>query len=167
MRILFTSTGEALGGCSGPALPQRRSLPRTTCTHLTARLLFHAVLPLPTHCRHVILPPNIAQMVPKGRLLSEVGGCCRGRLDSSTRMWFASNLSTRLLRCGASCHRPLGDLESLQPEWRALGVQQSRGWGEWVLASVVKLGAAAVRLLMLMLQHRWLGWLSWCCQAVC
>ncbi|PRW57792.1 cyclin-dependent kinases regulatory subunit 1 [Chlorella sorokiniana] len=35
--------------------------------------------------RHVILPPDIAQCVPKGRLLSE-------------------------------------------PEWRALGVQQSRGW---------------------------------------
>lgn len=33
-----------------------------------------AVLLLPLVCRHVVLPPDIAKMLPKQRLLTEVGG---------------------------------------------------------------------------------------------
>lgn len=73
--------------------------------------------------RHVVLPPEIAQHLPKNRLLSEVREveqlllfrCCCAvgplqRLQLNT-----------LLGC------------TVQNEWRGLGVQQSRGWEHYAI----------------------------------
>lgn len=70
-------------------------------------------------CRHVVLPPEIAQMLPKGRLLSEVSD-----------MYLIVGPGEGLLLLGMFSHCLLA---FVQNEWRALGVQQSRGWVHYAI----------------------------------
>lgn len=67
--------------------------------------------------RHVVLPPEIAQHLPKNRLLSEVkfGIMYSARL---TYIWHTDILHHFVM---------------LQNEWRGLGVQQSRGWEHYAI----------------------------------
>ena len=67
--------------------------------------------------RHVVLPPDIAQVLPKARLLSEVRASTRS--DSSLS--------------AASAGSPHWLLPGRQTEWRAIGVQQSRGWVHYAI----------------------------------
>ncbi|PPS02011.1 hypothetical protein GOBAR_AA18658 [Gossypium barbadense] len=58
--------------------------------------------------RHVVLPPEVAKLLPKSRLLSE-----------------------------AQCHlllffQSIRDMQFMN-EWRAIGVQQSRGWVHYAI----------------------------------
>lgn len=68
--------------------------------------------------RHVVLPPEIAQHLPKNRLLSEVSSCCFC-WAAAVPMWGYPSLTY------SSC--------ALQNEWRGLGVQQSRGWEHYAI----------------------------------
>lgn len=88
-------------------------------------------------CRHVVLPQEIAQHLPKGRLLEEV------RLGA---WWCKARLGRRGGPPGAlPASRPLGEQAAfdraprtargcaMQNEWRGLGVQQSRGWVHYAI----------------------------------
>jgi hypothetical protein len=116
-------------------------------------------LPSPaTVYRHVVLPPDIAKLLPKGRLLSEVRSprlgyiVSRGagdiRLPGSQQrrpaLLFSapSNLFLKrfLPQARASTLTPPLMLTSPvsaplceQAEWRGLGVQQSRGWVHYAI----------------------------------
>ena len=114
--------------------------------------------------RHVILPPEIAHLLPKTHLLSEVSvlhptaaapsaeRCCT-RIKAELSWWCCQverrvcrsqgkggcyaaaeslNNQGRHTRTGPTPPTPLACTIHLQAEWRAMGVQQSRGWGEWV-----------------------------------
>jgi hypothetical protein len=88
-------------------------------------------------CRHVVLPPEIASLLPKGRLLSEVlrmGARCR----EGHAPWAhvegmqcrGSCLSSRMPRPNHTCTLPT---HKTQAEWRSIGVQQSRGWVHYAI----------------------------------
>ncbi|KAE9445865.1 hypothetical protein C3L33_22248, partial [Rhododendron williamsianum] len=62
--------------------------------------------------RHVVLPPEVAKLLPKNRLLSEYG-----KVKTHT----LGNLMVSLF-----------DFVN-QNEWRAIGVQQSRGWVHYAI----------------------------------
>lgn len=65
--------------------------------------------------RHVVLPSDIAALLPKKRLLAEVSffRCCECSL---ILIWIISR-----------------HLRSLKNEWRGIGVQQSRGWVHYAI----------------------------------
>ena len=78
--------------------------------------------------RHVVLPPDIAKLLPKGRLLSEVRAMRRTRALSRSFEVF--------LRASREWVVPLTDARATrvsQSEWRGLGVQQSRGWVHYAI----------------------------------
>ncbi|RWR94791.1 cyclin-dependent kinases regulatory subunit 1 [Cinnamomum micranthum f. kanehirae] len=56
--------------------------------------------------RHVVLPPEVAKLLPKNRLLSEARAC---------------HIS------------PVVIFPKFLNEWRAIGVQQSRGWVHYAI----------------------------------
>ena len=66
--------------------------------------------------RHVVLPQEIAKRLPKGKLLSEVSVALGWRCIGKAR---------------PSC--PTDPQQLLQAEWRAMGVQQSRGWVHYAI----------------------------------
>jgi hypothetical protein len=70
--------------------------------------------------RHVVLPPDIAKLLPKNRLLSEVRLIEHGFEQSEALL----ELSRRRVTNG---------LFAAQTEWRGLGVQQSRGWVHYAI----------------------------------
>ncbi|KAA3458586.1 cyclin-dependent kinases regulatory subunit 1-like [Gossypium australe] len=92
--------------------------------------------------RHVVLPPEVAKLLPKSRLLSE------HKLEIS---WFCDAYH---IVCGifapigtvfvydlnvfsAQCHlllffQSIRDMQFMN-EWRAIGVQQSRGWVHYAI----------------------------------
>ncbi len=61
--------------------------------------------------RHVVLPPEITALLPKGRLLSEV----------------------ETLDLGFQLRRDVDRVFLSQAEWRGIGVQQSRGWVHYAI----------------------------------
>ena len=100
-------------------------------------------------CRHVILPPDIAQRVPKNHLLSEVGAACAcaGRLGSSTRMRTQQRSAQHpraLWRCDVD--------SSTRPAFKTVLLPCSRSGAHWACSSraagvsgcwaIVKFGAA-------------------------
>jgi len=64
----------------------------------------------------VVLPTDIAALLPKGRLLSEV--------------WFTA-LAWLATDCERLCRPPYHCY--VQNEWRGIGVQQSRGWVHYAI----------------------------------
>jgi cyclin-dependent kinase regulatory subunit CKS1 len=66
------------------------------------------------NCRHVVLPPEIAAHLPKNRLLDEVKLPCQRAIQFLVEYTFNPG----------TC---------FQNEWRALGVQQSRGWVHYAI----------------------------------
>jgi cyclin-dependent kinase regulatory subunit CKS1 len=74
---------------------------------------------------HVVLPPDIAKLLPKNRLLSEVRAAPRaGRNTSRAAPPGRSDCSTAT-RCLTHSRA--------QAEWRGMGVQQSRGWVHYAI----------------------------------
>ena len=69
--------------------------------------------------RHVVLPQDIAKLLPKGVLLSEV----RPYALFELQFWQDPGQP-----CGLT-----QSLACLQNEWRQLGVQQSRGWVHYAI----------------------------------
>ena len=116
------------GCCCWPCGCTARS-PSCRCHHSLGCNNLHS----PERCwrlqyRHVVLPQDVAALVPKGHLLSEVGRAALGTCCHS--------LCAQHHPPGESfsCHlQPISPTAPscvwmLQAEWRALGVQQSRGW---------------------------------------
>jgi len=64
----------------------------------------------------VVLPSDIAALLPKGRLLSEVW--------ITALAWLATD-------CEMLCRPPYQCY--VQNEWRGIGVQQSRGWVHYAI----------------------------------
>ncbi|KAH9614591.1 hypothetical protein KSS87_015749 [Heliosperma pusillum] len=77
--------------------------------------------PAPITCcksqRHVVLPPEVANLLPKNRLLSEVD--VNRELVKVDRGVLVKGYSTESRRW--------------LNEWRAIGVQQSRGWVQYAV----------------------------------
>ena len=148
------------------AFPARASLgiaERARRVPLRNRVAAHLASPSTAIDRHVVLPPDIAKLLPKGRLLSEVRFRTAIRLDadatperrryrssvsrphrcrsgpdpfpSRSRGSFAQLLvSTRARRAERTADPRLSLPFSLaQAEWRGLGVQQSRGWVHYAI----------------------------------
>ena len=143
-------------------VPRDRRLPYPSprfeiCSPLTSRSSSTALN------RHVVLPPDIAKLLPKGRLLSEVRFRIAIPLDADTtpeRRRYRRLVSIFVTRGLDSflpptlferefCERPPvharpsreargTDISPLVPslfqaEWRGLGVQQSRGWVHYAI----------------------------------
>ncbi|KAL8158501.1 hypothetical protein V2J09_000038 [Rumex salicifolius] len=70
--------------------------------------------------RHVVLPPEVAKLLPKNRLLSEVAV---GNVYNNSVYDFSFPL-LQSLRI---------QLRHALNEWRAIGVQQSRGWVHYAI----------------------------------
>jgi hypothetical protein len=134
----------ALGlGCrSRPAAPGRA--PRRAGPRAAARTRLTAA----PRRSHVVLPPDIAKLLPKNRLLSEVRrrwprlrerrALLRRR--RAPRAVLACRAAARRVRAAAralpdppdvrpECKRP----SCSQAEWRGMGVQQSRGWVHYAI----------------------------------
>ncbi|KAL5209038.1 hypothetical protein ABZP36_004661 [Zizania latifolia] len=75
--------------------------------------------------RHVVLPPEVAKLLPKYRLLSEVAFKISKYIGvKSCSCWLDWLMGKRGVF-------PLWF--SSQNEWRAIGVQQSRGWVHYAI----------------------------------
>jgi hypothetical protein len=148
------------------AFPARASLgiaERARRVPLRNRVAAHLASPSTAIDRHVVLPPDIAKLLPKGRLLSEVRFRTAIRLDADAtpeRRRYRSSVS-RPHRCRSGPDpfplRSRGSFARLlvstrarraertadprlslpfylaQAEWRGLGVQQSRGWVHYAI----------------------------------
>ena len=141
--------------------PGSRTAPATV--PLRNRSAAHLASPSTAIDRHVVLPPDIAKLLPKGRLLSEVRFRTAIRLDAAALpepRRYRSSVS-RPLRCrsgpvplalarefratprrharalrearGGADPRLSLSFSFSQAEWRGLGVQQSRGWVHYAI----------------------------------
>ena len=87
----------------------------------------------PSACRHVVLPQEIAQLLPKGRLLSEVS-CSQAWLSCRGRLKAVAPLEHPCPNPASFCAQADSPQPAcMQNEWRALGVQQSRGWVHYAI----------------------------------
>ena len=146
-----------------PALASLGIADRARRVPLRNRFAAHLTSPSTSIDRHVVLPPDIAKLLPKGRLLSEVRFRTAIRLDAAALpepRRYRSSVS-RPLRCrsgpvplalarefratprrharalrearGGADPRLSLSFSFSQAEWRGLGVQQSRGWVHYAI----------------------------------
>ena len=82
---------------------------------------------LPCLRSHVVLPPDIAKLLPKNRLLSEVRSAFRARSGG------AATRGTPTVRRLLNGLVRFLTARAAQAEWRGMGVQQSRGWVHYAI----------------------------------
>lgn len=130
--------------CAPPSCALSSCFPLASAPRSRSLFPLH-LYPTPSH---VVLPQDIAALLPKGKLLSEVRrrkgtrGCARERASGLSlsepfvrpRPSPSAPTSTRRSRAVAvarSVSLPLSN--TTQAEWRGIGVQQSRGWVHYAI----------------------------------